>query len=111
MRRWTQPKTRRVNRERDAPAPQPPRGTKQIVIPMTRQLYDESWHDAERTRVAISAWARSAPELFPPGFDRGYRLHGFGRHSRELLGIKLRKLVLADGSSYWLRPSLGTPTQ
>jgi len=28
------PKTRRVDRERNAPAPQPPRGAKQIVIPL-----------------------------------------------------------------------------
>ena len=72
------PKTRRVNRERNAPAPQPPRGAKQIVIPMTRQQYDEIWHDAEGTRAFLAGWVRSAPELFPPGFDRGYRLHGFG---------------------------------
>ncbi len=99
------PKTRRVNRERNAPAPQPPRGAKQIVIPMTRPQYDEIWHDAERARAAVASWARSAPELFPPGFDRGYRLHGFGRESRKLPGLKLRKIVLADGTSYWLRPS------
>jgi hypothetical protein len=99
------PKTRRVNRERNAPAPQPPRGAKQIVIPMTRQQYDEIWHDAERTRAAVTGWARSAPELFPPGFDRGSGRHGFGRPSRKLPGIKLRKLLTADGASYWLRPS------
>ncbi len=28
------PKTWRVNRERNAPAPQPPRGARQIVIPL-----------------------------------------------------------------------------
>ncbi len=99
------PKTRRVNRERNAPASQPPRGAKQIVIPMTRPQYDASWHDAQGTREAVAGWVQSAPELFPPGFDRGYRLHGFGRPSRKLPGIKLRKVVTADGTSYWLRPS------
>ena len=34
------PKTRRVNRERKPSPPQPPRGAKQIVIPMTRSRYD-----------------------------------------------------------------------
>jgi hypothetical protein len=43
--------------------------------------------------------------LFPSGFDRGYRLHGFGRESRKLPGLKLRKVVLTNGASYWLRPS------
>jgi hypothetical protein len=28
--------------------------------------------------------------LFPAGFDQGYRLHGFGRPSRKLPGVKLR---------------------
>jgi hypothetical protein len=99
------PKTRRVNRERNAPATQPPRGAKQIVIPMNRPQYDAIWHDPQRTRAAVAQWAQAAPELFPPGFDRGYRLHGFGRPSRKLPGLKLRKLVTADGRSYWLRPS------
>ena len=99
------PNTRRVNRERKPSPPQPPRGAKQIVIPMTRPQYDEIWHDPRRIRAAVAEWARSAPELFPAGFDRGYRLHGFGRPSRKLPGLKLRKIVTADGSSYWLRPS------
>ena len=45
---------------------------------------------------------RSAPELFPAGFDQGYCLHGFGRESLKLSGLKLRKIVLANGASYWL---------
>jgi hypothetical protein len=102
------PKTRPVNRERKPASPQPPRGAKQIVIPMTRQQYDEIWHETERLRAFLAEWARSAPELFPLGFDRGYRLHGFGRQSRKLPGMKLRKIVTADGSSYWLRPSFVT---
>jgi hypothetical protein len=99
------PNTRRVNRERKPTPPQLPRGAKQIVIPMTRQQYDEIWHDPRRIRASVAEWARSAPELFPAGFDRGYRLHGFGRRSRKLPGLRLRKIVTADGSAYWLRPS------
>jgi hypothetical protein len=99
------PKTRLVNRERNTPTPQASRGAKQIVIPMTRPLYDEIWHDTKRLRELIAEWAGSAPELFPAGFDQRYRLHGFGRPSRKLSGLKLRKIVLADGTSYWLRPS------
>lgn len=98
------PKTRRVNRERNPRMSQAPRGAKQIVIPMSRQQYDEIWHDPARLRAAVDGWTRSDPELFPPGFERGYRLHGFGRESRKLPGLKLRKVVTDDGSSYWLRP-------
>ncbi len=99
------PKTRQVNRERTTPSPQVPRGAKQIVIPMTQQQYDDIWHDADRVRSFIEQCARSAPELFPAGFDQGYCLHGFGRESLKLSGLKLRKIVLANGASYWLRPS------
>jgi hypothetical protein len=46
--------------------------------------------------------------LFPEHFEQGYRLHGFGRESFKLPGLKLRKIVLDDGTSYWLRPSFIT---
>jgi len=54
-------------------------------------------------------------ELFPVGFDQGYRLHGFGRQSRKLSGLKLRKIMLVDGpptaspsfvTSYMTEPSM-----
>ena len=102
------PKTRQVDRERKTPSTQVPRGAKQIVIPMTQQQYDDIWHDADRVRSFIEQCARSAPELFPAGFDQGYCLHGFGRESLKLSGLKLRKIVLANGASYWLRPSFVT---
>jgi hypothetical protein len=102
------PKTRQLNRERKPPPPQAPRGAKQIVIPMTRPQYDDLWHQTDRLRAFLAEWAEAAPELFPAGFDRGYRLHGLGRESRKLPGVRLRKVVLADGTSYWLRPSFVT---
>ena len=58
-------------------------------------------------RAFVDEWAQLAPELFPKDFDQGYCLHGFGRES-EVSGLKLRKIVLADGTSYWLRPSFVT---
>jgi hypothetical protein len=99
------PNTRPVDRERKPLASQPPRGAKQIVIPMTRTQYDELWHETQRLRAFLAEWVEAAPELFPAGFDQGYRLHGFGRESCKLPGLKLRKIVLTDGSSYWIRPS------
>ncbi len=102
------PKTRRLNRERKPSPPQQPRGAKQIVIPMTRPQYDEIWHETGRLRAFLAGWVETAPELFPAGFDQGYDLHGFGRESRKLPDLKLRKVVLTDGTSYWLRPSFVT---
>ena len=104
----TRPNTRQVDRERKPSASQSPRGAKQVVIPMTRTQYDEIWHDPERVRAFVDGWTRSALELFPDGFGPNYRLHGFGRESRKLPGVKLRKIVLADGTSFWLRPSFVT---
>lgn len=98
------PNTRPVDRERKLATTQPPRGAKQIVIPMTRTQYDEIWHDPQRVRDFVDGWLLFSPELFPAGFDQAYRLHGFGRRSRKLPGIRLRKVVTGDGS-YWLRPS------
>ena len=109
MREWTL--DRRPGKwisERKTPSTQVPRGAKQIVIPMTQQQYDDIWHDADRVRSFIEQCTRSAPELFPAGFDQGYCLHGFGRESLKLSGLKLRKIVLANGTSYWLRPSFVT---
>src|SRR3954462_12109259 len=96
------PKTRPVNRQRNTPSPQPPRGAKQIVIPMTRPQYDDLWHQTDRLRTFLAGWVEAAPELSPEGFDQGYRLHGFGRESCKLPGLRLRTIVLADGTSYWL---------
>ena len=103
-----QPKTRRINRQRNTPPTQPPRGARQIVIPMTREQYDELWPQPEQLRAFLDKRVQDAPELFPAGFHQGYRFQGFGRSSRKLPGIKLRKLRLADGSFYWLRPSFVT---
>jgi hypothetical protein len=102
------PNTRPVDRERKPQSSQPPRGAKQIVIPMTRPQYDEIWYETDHLRAFVEEWARVAPELFPDGFGPDYRLHGFGRESRKLPGVKLRKIVTADGTSFWLRPSFVT---
>src|SRR3954469_13092507 len=103
-----QPKTRPLNRERKSPTPQAPRGAKQIVIPMTRTQYDDLWLQSDRLRAFLAEWVEAAPELFPAGFDRGYRLHGLGRESRKLPGVRLREIALARGTSYWPPPSFVT---
>lgn len=100
-----QRRTRRVDRDRSDRGQQPPRGAKQIVIPMTRQQYDDIWDTPTAVRSFVEGLWAEFPELFPAGFGTGYALHGHGRESRKLPGVLLRKVVLKDGSSYWLRPS------
>ena len=74
------PKTRQVNRQRKTPPPQPPRGAKQIVIPMTREQYDDLWHDTKRVRAFLAGWAQP---MF--GVARRKSLAGKGR----ILGLSL----------------------
>lgn len=96
-------KTRLVNCERN-PAPRYlPRG-----VAMTRQQHDDIRRDPHRLRTALAEGVRSAPELFPAGFDRGYRLYGFDCESRKLpaVKVKLREIVTADGTSFRLRHRL-----
>lgn len=97
--------TRRLNRDKLVGTDQVPRGGKQIVIPLTRGQYQEFWDSAELLRRYLDELFQIAPELFPPGFEQGYALHGQGRESRKMPGIRLRKVVLADRSQFWLRPS------
>ena len=77
---------------------------KQIVIPMTQQQYDDIWHDADRVQSSSSN-APVGSGVVSGGLRPRLLLHGFGRESLKLSGLKLRKIVLANGASYWLRPS------
>jgi hypothetical protein len=108
-----QRKTRHVNRAKSADAIQasavPPRGGRQIVIPMTRQEYDENWEDSARVRALVGKLLAESPELFPASLQDRFFLEGFGRSSRKLEGVRLRKVVARDKSIYWLRPSFALP--
>lgn len=100
-----QRQTRRLNRDKLDGTEQVPRGGKQIVIPLSREQYREIWSSPEQLRRYLDEWIQVAPELFPAGFEKGYALHGMGRESCKMPGIRLRKIVLADKSQFWLRPS------
>ena len=100
-----QQRIRRVDRDKPAKGDQAPRGAKQIVIPMTQQEYDEIWSTPAGLRRVIDTLWKEFPELFPDGFGTDYALHGHGRPSRKLPGVRLRKVVLKNGVTYWLRPS------
>jgi hypothetical protein len=98
-------KTRPVDRERKAAESQAPRGGKQFVLPMTQEEYNEWWSDPVRVRARLEEFARNHPERVPEDFEQGFALHGMGRESSKLPGIRLRKVVLINEESYWLRPS------
>lgn len=99
-------KARVLNRNRPLDAPQSQRGLRQIVLPMTKELFDELWEHADKTRELVDRLMVEHPELFPPCLREGYALHGFARPSQKLAGIRLRKIrPTGGGQAYHLRPS------
>ncbi|MDY3556359.1 hypothetical protein R5W24_005524 [Gemmata sp. JC717] len=99
-------KARVVNRNRPAEAPQCQRGGRQIVVPMTREHFDASWHDPVAMRAVLDGLLKQNPELFPFCLRSGYALHGFARPSKKRVGVRLRKIrPTGGGPAYHLRPS------
>ena len=99
-------KARVLNRNRPAEVPQSQRGDRQIVLSMTREQFDQSWSDATKMRELVDDTMAKNPELFPPCLLNGYVFHGFGRPSRKLDGIRLRKIrPSGQNEAYHLRPS------
>jgi hypothetical protein len=99
-------KTRVLKRNRPVPVTQSQRGERQIVLPLTREQFDACWEDADQVRRHVDHARVEHPELFPPCLSDGYALHGFGRASQKLPGVRLRKIrPTGGGPAYHLRPS------
>ena len=99
-------KTRVLERTRPTPVAQSQRGERQVVLPMTREQFDACWEDADRVRKWVDHALAEHPELFPPCLRSGYALHGFGRVSQKLPGVRLREIrPKGGGPAYHLRPS------
>lgn len=92
--------------------PRPPRspdqgtpgGTRQICIPMTRDVYDRIWNNAGEVRRHLAPLIEAMPELFPQDIQDGYQLSGHLPESKKLPGIRLRQLRVGK-RAYSLRPS------
>jgi hypothetical protein len=98
-------KTRVLNRNRPTELSQSQRGERQIVLPMTREQFDEYWCDPKKMRELVDRLMTENPELFPPCLREGYAFHGFARPSEKLEGMRLRKIRPRDGGqAYHLRP-------
>lgn len=100
-----QRRTRSCSRGRMPRAEGTARGTRQICIPMTRDVYDRIWDDARQVRRFLEPLIQISPELFPKGIENGYQLTGRLPESAKMSGIRLRQLRLPDGSAFTLRPS------
>lgn len=100
-----QRRTRSCSRERLPQGEGTPRGSRQICIPLTREIYDGIWSDAVEVRSYLEPLLKSSPELFPKGIEDGFQLTGRLPESRKMPGVRLRQLRLRDGRTFSLRPS------
>lgn len=102
-----QQRTRSCSREPRLQGPATPRGSKQICVPMTRDIYDRIWNDAGKVRQFLDGLIEISPELFPGSIHGGYELSGHLPESKKLPGVRLRQLRLRDKDKkvFSLRPS------
>jgi len=59
-------KARVLNRNRPAATSQSQRGDRQIVLPMTREQFDDCWNHPNKMRQLVDRSMAEHPELFPP---------------------------------------------
>jgi hypothetical protein len=100
-----QERTRSCLRERMPWSDSTPRGSKQICIPMTADMYHRIWRNAGEVRQFLEPLIQSSPELFPAGMGEGFQLTGRLPESKKMPGIRLRQVRLRDGRVFTLRPS------
>lgn len=100
-----QRRTRSCSRKRIPQSESTPRGTRQICIPMTREIYDRIWNDAGEVRRFLETLLQDSPELFPEGMQDGFQLTGRLPESEKMPGVQLRQLRLKTGGVFTVRPS------
>ena len=100
----TASRTRSCTRNRGVNKKETERGSKQICLPMTRELYDEIWSDSKKVRAMLDKQMLESPELFPKELLQGYRLTGRLPESKKLAGIQLRQ-IRQKKAVYTIRPS------
>jgi hypothetical protein len=98
-------RTRSCSRERIPQDEGTPRGSKQICVPMTREIYDRIWGDPGEVRRFLEPLIETTPKLFPAGIADGFQLTGRLPESEKMPGIRLRQVRLADGRVFTFRPS------
>ena len=83
------------------------RGYATICLPVSEDRYNEIVNNSESFRDWLDSSYREIPEVFPAGFEQGYRMKD-GRRS-EKQGLWIRRIELPDGSAYSVRPSFVMP--
>jgi hypothetical protein len=91
-------------------APRPTRssrGQRTICLPITEEAYARIIVDPQQFRRALDEAYRGAPELFPDDFALGYQLKDDRMSAKQR--IRIRRIILKDGTAYSIRPSFLMP--
>ena len=78
-----------------------------ICLPISEDSYRGVVDDPAAFRRLLEEGFRATPELFPPGFDRGYELKDDRTSAKR--GLPIRRIRLRDGAAYSVRPSFLMP--
>jgi len=83
-------------------------GQRTITLPITEEHYAEIIDNPERFRLEwLDVFYTDCPELFPPGFEKGYEMKGHYHSDRQ--NIAIRRIALRDGTKYQIRPAFVMP--
>ena len=83
------------------------RAHRTICLPISEDSYRCVVDDPAAFRRLLDEGFRATPELFPPGFDRGYELKDDRTSAKR--GLPIRRIRLRGGAAYSVRPSFLMP--
>ena len=83
------------------------RGHRTICLPISEEIYQQIVIDCEQFRHTIDDCFQQMPELFPQNFADGYQLKDERMSAKQ--GVRIRRIILRDGSAYSVRPSFLMP--
>ena len=83
------------------------RGDRTICLPVSEEAYAQSVPDPCAFRRMLDECFRRMPELFPKDFARGYQLKDDRTSVKQ--GVRIRRILLNDGTAYTIRPSFLMP--
>ncbi len=87
-------------------ATESPRGHRTICLPIPEPTYRQIIDDPQAFRRTLDDAFQRMPELFPHNF-LGYQLMGHRVSAKQ--GLKIRRVILKDGTAYSVRPSFLMP--
>ena len=83
------------------------RGHRTICLPVSEDAYMRAVNSPAAFRNLLDEGFRTAPELFPPNFARGYELKDDRMSVKQ--GLPIRRILLKDGTAFSVRPSFLMP--